>query len=365
LSERSERKGHRPSETGLGYERNIITIPPNNPQMKIGILGPEGSYSEKAAKTWALQNRLCSTELKYFGDIEDAFLAAVQGKSDISIIPVENSIEGSVGVTLDLLLEKEIIVIAEIIVKIEHCLLSKGEPEKIKVILSHPQGLAQCRHFLKQYFPAAELRSTGSTSHAARLAGEFEEMAAIASPEAAECYNLKILLSNIQDRKENYTRFIAIKASEKILDNKNLSASTICGEEKKLRSEYKPEPELESELKSGLKPEIKQEFKLENANENSSLTEHKTSIIVYLEKDRPGALYEILGIFAKRKINLTKIESRPSKRELGDYYFYIDFEGNTGDQIIKAALEELRDKTHSLKILGSYSVFYSRPEESG
>ena len=331
--------------------------------MKIGILGPEGSYSEKAAKTWALQNSLCSTELQYFGDIEDAFLAAVQGKSDISIIPVENSIEGSVGVTLDLLLEKEIIIISEIIVKIEHCLLSKGEPEKIKVILSHPQGLAQCRHFLKQHFPAAELRSTGSTSHAARLAGEFEEMAAIASPEAAECYNLKILLSNIQDKKENYTRFIAVKASEKTLDSSilSISISVACRGEKELELEHK----LESELNSGLKPEFKQEFKPESGTGSSNFSGHKTSIIVYLEKDRPGALYEILGVFAKRKINLTKIESRPSKKELGDYYFYIDFEGNTGDQIIKAALEELRDKTHSLKILGSYSVFYSRPEESG
>jgi prephenate dehydratase len=331
--------------------------------MKIGILGPEGSYSEKAAKAWISQNQLDNTKMQYFADIEDAFLAAVQGKSDISIIPIENSIEGSVGVTLDLLLEKEIIIVAEIIVKIEHCLLSKGEPEKIKVILSHPQGLAQCRHFLKQHFPAAELRSTGSTSHAARLAGEFEEMAAIASPEAAECYNLKILLSNIQDRKENYTRFIVVKASEKILDNKNLSASTICGEGKKLKLEYKPAPELESELKSGLKPEFKQEFKPESGTENLNLSEHKTSIIVYLEKDRPGALYEILGVFAKRKINLTKIESRPSKKELGDYYFYIDLEGDVSDQIIKAALEELKDKTHSLKILGSYSVFYSRSEQ--
>jgi prephenate dehydratase len=335
--------------------------------MKIGILGPEGSYSEKAAKTWALQNSLCSTELQYFGDIEDAFLAAIQGKSDISIIPVENSIEGSVGVTLDLLLEKEIIIIAEIIVKIEHCLLSKGEPEKIKVILSHPQGLAQCRHFLKQHFPAAELRSTGSTSHAARLAGEFEEMAAIASPEAAECYNLKILLSNIQDRKENYTRFIAIKASEKTPDSSILSISTsvICREEKELELENKLESELESELKSEPKLEFKREFESGHGDGNSSISAHKTSIIVYLEKDRPGALYEILGVFARRKINLTKIESRPSKRELGDYYFYIDFEGNTGDQIIKGALEELKDKTHSLKILGSYSVFYSLPEESG
>ena len=116
------------------------------------------------------------------------------------------------------------------VVKIEHCLLSKGGPEKVRVILSHPQGLAQCRHFLKKHFPDAELRSTGSTSHAARLAGEFEEMAAIASPEAAECYGLKVLLSNIQDRKENYTRFIVLKAGKKALTEQVSCAAEVKGE---------------------------------------------------------------------------------------------------------------------------------------
>jgi len=184
--------------------------------MIIGVMGPEGSYSERAAKLWALKNSPKDADFRYFADIEDAFLAAVKGKADISVIPVENSIEGSVGVTLDLLIENEAVIIGEIVVKIEHCLLSKGEPEMIRVILSHPQGLAQCRHFLKRHFPEAELRSTGSTSHAARLAGEFEEMAAIASSEAAERYGLKILLSSIQDRKENHTRFIVIRAENKI-----------------------------------------------------------------------------------------------------------------------------------------------------
>ncbi|MDR7664804.1 prephenate dehydratase [Methanosarcina sp. Z-7115] len=283
--------------------------------MIVGVMGPEGSYSEKAAKLWMQKYSMSGSELRYFADIEDAFLATVQGKSDISIIPIENSIEGSVGVTLDLLLENEAKIVGEIVVRIEHCLLSKGGPEKVRVILSHPQGLAQCRHFLKKHFPDAELRSTGSTSHAARLAGEFEEMAAIASPEAAECYGLKVLLSNIQDKKENYTRFIVLKAGKKTLT----------------------EPETGSE--------------------KCSSSACKTSLIVYLEKDRPGALYEILGTFAKRKINLTKIESRPSKKELGDYYFYIDFEGHDSDALVKDALKDIKAKTDTLKILGSYPAF--------
>ena len=313
--------------------------------MIIGVMGPEGSYSEKAAKLWIQKKMLDDAEIRYFADIEDAFQAVVEGKSDFSVIPIENSIEGSVGVTLDLLLESGAEIIGEIVVKIEHCLLSKGEPEKIRVILSHPQGLAQCRHFLKTNIPEAELRSTGSTSHAARLACEFEEMAAIASPEAAECYGLKVLLSNIQDRKENYTRFIVLRASEK---NRVQQVSfTAENESDEVKSYSSPEQESEREFY----PESKTE------PEHSSLSASKTSIIVYLEKDRPGALYEILGAFAKNSINLTRIESRPSKKELGDYYFYIDFEGRASDPVVKEALKEIENKIHTLKILGSYPAF--------
>jgi prephenate dehydratase len=308
--------------------------------MIIGVLGPEGSYSEKAARIWILKHGLNSAEIQYFADIEDAFLAVVQGKSDLSIIPIENSIEGSVGVTLDLLLENGAEIVGEIVVKIEHCLLSKGGPEKIKVILSHPQGLAQCRHFLKKHFPEAELRSTGSTSHAARLAGEFEEMAAIASPEAAECYRLKVLLPNIQDWKENYTRFIALRAAEKSQDER-----------------VSPPGEIEREMYSGSEYVYSFQSELEAGSEKCSLSACKTSIIVYLEKDRPGALYEILGAFAKNKINLTRIESRPSKKELGDYYFYIDFEGHVSDALIKETLKDIKGKTDTLKVLGSYPAF--------
>ena len=289
--------------------------------MIIGVMGPEGSYSEKAAKLWTAKYDLCSAEFRYFADIEDTLLAAVQGKSDLSVIPVENSIEGSVGITLDLLLEKDVKMVGEVVVKIEHCLLAKGRLDEIRIILSHPQGLAQCRHFLKKHFPGTELRSTGSTSNAARLAGEFEEMAAIASTEAAECYKLNTLLSNIQDQKENYTRFIVLKAGEK-------------------------------DPNAGEKDPFKQASF--STCKNSPF---KTSMIVYLQKDRPGALYEILGAFAKRKINLTKIESRPSKKELGDYYFYIDFEGHSSDALIKDALEDIKVKVDTLKVLGSYPAF--------
>jgi prephenate dehydratase len=312
--------------------------------MIIGVMGPEGSYSEKAAKLWTAKYYLCGAEFRYFADIEDTLLAAVQGKSDLSVIPVENSIEGSVGITLDLLLEKDVRMVGEVVVKIEHCLLAKGRLEEIRIILSHPQGLAQCRHFLKKHFPGTELRSTGSTSHAARLAGEFEEMAAIASPEAAECYKLKTLLSNIQDQKENYTRFIVLKAGEK---------NPKAGETDQVwQAPFSAEAtmELTSCPESEYDPGIMQE----NLISTCKNFPFKTSLIIYLEKDRPGALYEILGAFAKRKINLTKIESRPSKKELGDYYFYIDFDGHASDALIKDALKDIIIKVDTLKVLGSY-----------
>jgi len=144
-------------------------------------------------------------------------------------------------------------------------------------------------------------------------------MAAIASSEAAEKYGLKVLLSNIQDRKENHTRFIVVRAE---VSEKYAPTASACKE-------------------TGKEP-------------GKTRGKCKTSLIAYLAKDRPGALYELLGAFAKRGVNLTKIESRPSKKELGDYYFYIDFEGSDSDALIKDALEDIKAKVDMLKVLGSY-----------
>ncbi len=288
--------------------------------MIIGVLGPKGSYTEKAAQQWLAEKRSnecrikCNTEpendilsLEYCEDIQDVFSFLRAGSLDIGLVPVENSIEGSVGITLDMLLEHEVTIVGETVVAIEHCLLSKGRKEDIRIILSHPQALAQCRHFLKENFKGAELRTTGSTSHAARLATEFEEMAAIASRESAQTYGLNVLLSNIQDREHNHTRFLTIVRSD---------SSSIYS--------------------------------------NHIGNVYKTSIILYLDRDRPGALYEILGEFSLRKINLTRIESRPSKKKLGDYLFYIDLEGSTSDDNIKEAIYNMESKVGMLKMLGSY-----------
>jgi prephenate dehydratase len=296
--------------------------------MIIGVLGPEGSYSDKAAHLWLTKEHTFSSlskdmSIKYCDDIIDTFDSVVTNTSDIGIVPVENSIEGSVGVTLDLLMEHDIRIIGEVVVPIEHCLLSKGKLEDIRVILSHPQALGQCRQFIKDHFPHAEIRTTGSTSHAAKLATEFEEMAAIASRESATMYGLNVLLCNIQDCNSNHTRFIVFRKKH---EDDDLAWKTING------SVAEPADTAKSDLP------------------------HRTSIIVYLDRDRPGALYNLLGEFASRKVNLTRIESRPSKRILGDYVFYIDFAGNISDTIIKDALNSILPKAGMMKVLGSYVI---------
>lgn len=264
--------------------------------MKIGILGPKGTFSEKAAKQWNDK-----AELLYCDDILDAVDALLQNVVDCSIVPIENSLEGSITLTLDILMEQQLKIIGEVIVPVKLCLLSKGELEDIKIIMSHPQPLSQCRKYIKNNFKGIEVRSAPSTTHAANLARESKEIAAIASGEVAGMYGLKILDENIQDVNENFTRFIVIGKTA-------------------------PAP---------------------SGND-------KTSVIVYLEKNRPGALYEILGEFANKGIDLTKIESRPTKKILGDYLFYIDIKGHIEDRKVKDTLDRIKSKVGMLKILGSY-----------
>ncbi len=263
--------------------------------MKIGVLGPEGSYSEKAAKLWAPNG-----ELIYFSDFEDVLRAVEAGDIDVGMVPLENSLEGAVGLNMDLLLRLQVCIVGEVNLAIRHCLIGKGESE-IKIVLSHPQALAQCRQYIKEHYPKAEVRTTGSTSHAAKLAQEFPEMAAIAGAGAAEHYRLKILARNIQDGMENVTRFAAV--------SKKMPAAT---------------------------------------------GRDKTSLAIDLQRDKPGALCSILQEFASRGINLTRIESRPSRRALGDYYFYIDLEGHVSDPGVREALAEIEGKAAMVKVLGSY-----------
>jgi len=263
--------------------------------MRIGVLGPEGSYSEKAARQWSP-----GAEMIYFDDFEEVLIAVEAKYLEAGVVPLENSLEGAVGLTMDSLLRLKVLIIGEVNLPIRNCLLGMGGSE-IKVILSHPQALAQCRQYIRDHYPKAEVRTTGSTSHAAKLAQEFPEMAAIAGAGAAEKYGLIVLAKDIQDAAENVTRFA-------VVGNDIVPATG----------------------------------------------RDKTSLVIYLERDRAGALYDILQEFAGQGINLTRIESRPSRRGLGDYYFYIDLEGHISDLPVEEALQGIVKKAAMVKVLGSY-----------
>ena len=258
-------------------------------------LGPEGTFSHQAAKASSPE-----AEVILFADLEDVFEAVECGECDVGFIPLENSLEGSVSLSLDLLSTHPLYIVGEHVESIHHCLLSTGKLDKIRIVVSHPQALAQCRGFLRRELKTAEVRATGSTTHAARMAQEFPEMAAIAPCDAAKTYGLKILSKNIQDGPDNHTRFVKVASAP--------------GDGK--------------------------------AN--------KTSLLFELE-DSPGALYNFLGAFACRNVNLTKIESRPSKRRLGDYVFFIDILGAQEEERIAEAINDAGDFCINLRILGSYS----------
>lgn len=262
------------------------------------MLGPEGSYSARAAMDWNP-----AAELLYLEGFEEVFNAVESGDADSGVVPIENSLEGAVGLNMDLLLNRDVKISGEVVVQIRHCLLGRGDPDKIRVILSHPQGLAQCREYLRRRFPRAEIRSTGSTSHAAKLAQEFTEMAAIAGADAAERYGLHVLERDIQDSAHNVTRFAVISRSMPGRTGRD-----------------------------------------------------KTSLVVHLQRDRPGALYSILGEFAERGINLTRIESRPSRLCLGDYYFFIDLEGHVEDGAVRESLKGVERMASMVRVLGSYPM---------
>ena len=265
--------------------------------MKVGVLGPEGSYTEAAA----LHLDYAEDQIRYYSTIEDEADDIINGEIDCGVMPLENSIEGSVGATLDLLLNLNVQIVKEIVLPIHHSLAAQ-EGADIEVIYSHWQAIAQCSKFLRTF--GKDVIAVSSTSNAARIASHDRRAAAITSHNAAHHYGLQILREDIQDFKDNFTRFIVIA---------------------------------------------------QNGTTRDRTRKYKTSVTIKLMSNRPGALYGALSEFAIRQINLTKIESRPTKKALGDYLFYIDMEGHFQDKDIKEALEELQPHVQMLKVLGSYS----------
>lgn len=275
-------------------------------KLKVGIIGPRGTYSEIAARTYFEDEDM---EVFPFPLITDVAEAVEDGKVEAGIVPVESLREGSVGETLDALAWLDIKVKAEIVLTITHHLLGTEEVEfdEIKQILSHPQALAQCREFLRENLPNAELISVESTAKAAKQISKDRRpyMAAIGSRGLADLYDLEIIREDIQRGKEDETRFFCLRKED-----------------------------------------------------NEPTGEDKTSVVFYTKEDRPGILFEILREFAEKNINLTKIESRPSKEALGDYLFFIDFEGHREDSSVKEVLEVVESKVATLKVIGSYPKRY-------
>lgn len=269
--------------------------------MKLGYLGPEGSYSYIAVKQYAPQGDLIGMKT-----LREIITSVEEGKIDEGILPIENSTEGAVTEVMDALMSTMISKIqGEIILPVRHNLLSVGENEKeLRYVLSHPQALEQCREFFAKHYPQIVLIPCESTSSACKIAKEKgKEYGAIANIWAAENNGLKILNRDVQDNCHNQTRFVIIGRGNK-------------------------------------KPTGRD----------------KTSIVFSFYDDFPGSLYMVLKEFAEERINLTRIESRPAKSEVGKYRFYIDFYGHQEDIKSKMVLQNIEKMTNMLKIFGSYPI---------
>lgn len=270
--------------------------------VKIGFLGPKGTFSHEALKAYTINN----TDYRPydFSSIPDILNAVQSREIDEAIVPIENSLEGAVNATLDMLaFDVSLKIKAELVIAVKANILVKpgAKRENIKYILSHPQPLGQCRKYISANFPNAQVKSVYSTAGAAEeVSLGVGDSAAIGSLVSAEEYGLEILARNIQDGNNNFTRFVVVAH--------------------------------EDAVRSG---------------------QDKTSI-VFSTEDKPGSLYRVLDIFSLWDINMSRIESRPAKDQLGKYIFFVDIIGHKEDQDIADALTMIKRKTSFFKFLGSY-----------
>ncbi|HHV29548.1 prephenate dehydratase [Acetivibrio mesophilus] len=276
--------------------------------IKIGFLGPKGTFSQEAMFTYTKGSN-DFVEVDYNTMVE-LIMAVENDEIDEAIVPIENSLEGAVSTTMDMLAaDVDLKIKAEAVIAIKQNLMArKGTNiEDIKYILSHPQPIGQCRKYLNSAFPHAVIKYVYSTAQAAKEVAHGEgNMAAVGSLAAATEYGLQVLKESIQDSDNNLTRFVIISKEE-----------------------------------------------AQRAARN------KTSI-VFSTENRPGSLYRILDIFSLWDINMTRIESRPAKNELGKYIFFVDINGHVEDEDVRDALTMVKRKTSFYKFLGSYPEFETR-----
>ncbi len=269
--------------------------------MKIATLGPKGTFSHEA-----VLKRNKKADILFKNTVWDIFESVDSNEVDEGIVPLENSVSGTVGLTLDALMEFDLNIIAEIILPIKHNLVGHDGIKDIKTLYVHPSTYEQCEKFIRKNLADVKIIQTSSNAASAEIIVQKKDKtkAAIVPKEAIEIYKLKAIRKDIQDNKFNVTRFVVV--SRKAIKKTNRD---------------------------------------------------RTSIAIYPQVDKPGLLYSLLGEFAKRNINLTKIESRPSKGKLGDYIFFIDMQGSNEDEKIKQAFKVI-EESFFLKVLGSYPREY-------
>jgi prephenate dehydratase len=282
----------------------------------IAYLGPPGTYSEQAASfylNWLTSNQDIEATLFPYPTIAKSLQAVATQQADIAVVPVENSIEGSVSMTMDSLWQLDSLQIKQaLVLPINHALISCANSlEKIATVYSHPQALAQCQGWLAKFLPNTNLIARNSTTEALEGLPQAPSTAAISSHRAAQLYNLPILASGINDYPENCTRFWVV-AQERM--------------------------------------------------ENNFFTPTHTSLAFSVPANVPGVLVKALEVFAHLGINLSRIESRPTKRSLGEYLFFLDVEAAVSSPLMELALTELNSCTEVLKIFGSYCVLSITPE---
>ncbi|MBI3306489.1 MAG: prephenate dehydratase [Candidatus Omnitrophica bacterium] len=264
--------------------------------LSIAYLGPEATFTHLASLS------KFGSSVKYCpaSSINEVFREVEQKRADYGVIPVENSIEGAVSHSLDMFIDSDLKICSEILFEISHNLMSNSDIKHIRRAYSNPQVFGQCRLWLETHLPRVELIETSSTTAAAQRAQKEDGAAAIGSKLAATLYNLPILAESIQDFAQNVTRFLVVSRQIPPATGKD-----------------------------------------------------KTSILVSI-KDKVGALYEMLLPIKNSKVNMTKIESRPSKKKAWEYYFFIDFEGHVENPKVKKMISEMEGKVKFVKVLGSY-----------
>jgi len=270
--------------------------------IKVGYLGPEGTHTYKAALTFFPKS---GTEFIEVNNIADIFKEIETENVDYGVLPIENSLEGTVRETMDLLIEKNLKIFSEFEIRIIHNLigLKNTQLNKIKRVYSHPQALSQTRNWIRSNIPYAELIKTNSTAQAVKQIAKLGDIknVAIGADITANLNSLEIIAKGIEDNPSNYTRFLVISRKESV----------------------------------------------------ESADNYKTSV-VFVTKHVPGALHRVLKLFADENINLLKIESRPRRQGLWEYIFLMDFEGHKNEKKIESILNKMKEVTVWYKILGSY-----------